>query len=78
MGGAHFGKATPTINLSWDDQVYREFMVGLISKLEPRQERKGEMIYNALQETEELYFIMDGAIDIGFELNKKVKYCLRL
>ena len=68
----------PGQNYSWEDQVYRDFMIGMISMLEPRFEQKGAVIYEALQETSELYFIMNGAIDIGFELNKKIKNYLRL
>ena len=53
-------------------------MVGVLNQLEPREEKKGVFIYNALQETDELYFIMKGAVDVGFEVNKTIKYCLRL
>lgn len=68
----------PSQTYSWDDQVYRDFMIGVLSHLEPRFDKRGVFIYKALQETEQLFFIMDGAIDIGFELNNKIKYCLRL
>jgi len=69
---------TRAINYSWVDQVYRDFMIGVIRILEPRAEKSGAAIYNALQTTDEMYFIMKGAVDVGFELNKKIKYCLRL
>jgi hypothetical protein len=53
-------------------------MIGVLSVLEPRYENKSFIFYNALQTTDELYFIMDGAVDVGFEVNKRNKYCLRL
>ena len=36
------------------------------------------MIYRTIEEVEEVFFIEKGAIDIGFEVNRDVKYVLRL
>lgn len=53
-------------------------MIGVLELLQPRAEKKGVLIYGALQATDEMYFIMGGAVDVGFEVNKTNKYCLRL
>jgi|TARA_B110001450_G_C17578131_1_gene463725 hypothetical protein len=41
-------------------------MIGVISLLEPRAVEAGKFIYEALKPTDEMYFIMKGAIDVGF------------
>tara|TARA_B110000285_G_scaffold217775_1_gene266525 strand:- start:525 stop:830 length:306 start_codon:yes stop_codon:yes gene_type:complete len=63
---------------NWEDQVYREFMMKVITLLEPRTEDKGTIIYVTIQEVEEMFFIMKGTVDIGFEESRNTKYVLRL
>ena len=50
----------------------------MVRKLEPRHEFKGTVIYKTVEEVEEIFFIDKGTIDIGFEINREAKYCLRL
>jgi hypothetical protein len=54
---------------TWDDQSYRDFMINLVRKLEPRYEVTGTIIYKTVEEVEEIFFIDKGSIDIGFEIN---------
>ena len=63
---------------TWDDEPYRFFMLGLLQNFEPRLEPKGSIIYKELEEIQEVLFQESGAIDIGFEVNRVTKYCLRL
>ena len=62
----------------WDDQIYREFMMGVLRLLEPRQEEKETIIYLSIEDVDEMFFIMNGTVDIGFEVSRDTKYVLRL
>ena len=35
---------------TWEDQVYRDFMIELLQNLEPRHEEKGTVLYRELEE----------------------------
>ena len=63
---------------SWDDQAYREFMINLLRKLEPRREPSGTILYRTIEEVEEMFFIEKGSVNIGFEINRDIKWILRL
>ena len=45
--------------------------------LEPRYESKGTILLNELEETQELLFVHQGEVGIGFELNRKVTYVMK-
>ena len=49
---------------------YRDFMIGVLSNLEPIFYEKGQMIYKELDEFGEINFIQKGHVQIGFEINK--------
>ena len=55
---------------TWEDTVYREMMIEILTKLEPRLVPAGQIVFNTLDEVQELFFIIKGSIDIGFEVNK--------
>lgn len=59
--------------ITYENGHYVEFMIMFMKGLQPRQFKKGEMIYQELDSAEEIYFIMQGRYDIGYELN----YCKR-
>ena len=63
---------------TWTDQPYREFMLGLLQNFEPRLEYKGSIIFRELEEVQEVLFQEKGTIDIGFEVNRQARFCLRL
>ena len=53
-------------------------MINVLLALEPRYEQGDTLLFNTNQDTEEMFFINSGSIDVGFELNTDRKYCLRL
>jgi hypothetical protein len=46
MGKMQINKQNPIYN--WEDQIYRDFMMGLLRFLEPRKEEKGTIIFKSL------------------------------
>ena len=56
---------------SWSDQPYREFMMEVLRNLEPRLEVMGTIIFEELDDINEVIFVQKGSVDIGFEVNKK-------
>jgi hypothetical protein len=53
-------------------------MLILLQNLEPRQEFENNIIYEELDEVNEIIFFVKGTVDIGFEINHKKHYVLRL
>lgn len=53
-------------------------MMGLMMMLEPRTEQKGTIIYKSIEVVDEMFFIMNGSVDVGFEISRNAKYCIRL
>ena len=53
-------------------------MQELLSDLEPRQEFENIIIFNELDEVNEVIFFNKGSVDIGFEINHFKKFVLRL
>lgn len=64
--------------MNFDDYLYQQFMTRILHNLEPRQEPHESIIFGTNVETNEIFFVNEGAIDIGFELNSSIKMCLRL
>ena len=52
-------------------------MIRILSCIEPRIEKIGSILFEELDEINEVIFVMNGTIDIGFEINKIRKYVLR-
>jgi hypothetical protein len=52
-------------------------MVSLLQKLEVRQILPREVMFKELDEPMEFYFIQQGKYDIGYEINKIVRYRLQ-
>ena len=52
-------------------------MIALLRHLEPRCEPKGTVLYEELEEITEIFFVSNGTMDIGYEINKQRKYVLR-
>jgi hypothetical protein len=49
-----------------------------LSFLEPRFLEKNQVIYQTVEDVEEMYFVMNGSVDIGFEFNRVIKTVVRL
>jgi CRP-like cAMP-binding protein len=63
--------------MTWEDSSYREFMLAILSHLEPRFEKKGTVLFEELQEISEVIFIGKGTIDIGYEINRQRRFVMR-
>lgn len=53
-------------------------MIKVVRVLEPRRMAAGTIIFNTIEEVQELFFINKGSVDIGFEVSRDPKYVLRL
>jgi hypothetical protein len=53
-------------------------MFELLESLEPRSQKGGQVIFEELAEVNEVIFFTKGSIDIGFEINRKISYVLRI
>ena len=62
---------------SYRDAEYSNFILALMQTLEPRFFKKQEIIFNELDEVGELYFVLEGNFDVGYEINNKKIYRLR-
>jgi hypothetical protein len=52
-------------------------MIKIMTYLEPRIEKAGSVLFEELDEINEVIFIMMGTIEIGFEINKTRKFVIR-
>ena len=64
--------------MTFDDALYQQYMTQILVSLEPRQVPAETIIFGTNVETHEMFFINSGSIDIGFELNNRTKFSLRL
>lgn len=53
-------------------------MMTLLEVLEPRYEAEGTILYNELDDLQEIIFHQKGLIDIGFIVNRKARFVLRM
>ena len=56
---------------SWENSKYREFMLDILTNLEPRYEERGVELIRELDEFTEVYFFNRGTYEIGFQINHK-------
>lgn len=62
---------------TWEDQNYQNFIIALLSNLEPRQEERHVLILEELDEVNEVIFFDKGTYEVGFEINKKRYFVIR-
>lgn len=62
----------------WTDQIYRDFMMSLLELLEPRQEEAGAILFDELEDLQEIIFHEKGLIDFGYLVDRKARYVLRM
>ena len=58
---------------TWNDPVYRDFMIDVLTNLEPIFANENTILYNELDEFGEIIFVQKGIVSIGYELNKTKK-----
>ena len=63
---------------TWSDFHYKTFMEALLYHLEPRREEKNIILLDELDEVNEAIFFEQGMVDVGFEINRKRNYAIRL
>lgn len=54
---------------TWDDKIYREFMLHLLKELQPRLELKGSIFMEENENCYEVIFFESGTYYIGYVLN---------
>jgi len=62
-------KEDPRLNLSyftWKDLSYRDFMLDVLQKLEPRCEEGGTVLLDELDESLEINFVTKGIVYAGY------------
>lgn len=69
---------TGKIFMTWQEQPFREYVVMLLTKLEPRFEHRRTIIYDELEDVNDLLFVHKGKVVVGYEINKQKKYTLVL
>jgi len=62
---------------TWHNFDYQNFMIDVLSRLEPISFPAKHYIYNELDDVNEVIFIESGMYDIGYEINKKTIHKLR-
>lgn len=60
--------------LTFENDIYCEFMTSLMFSLEMRYFKQGEMITQELSECSEVIFVCKGRYNIGYEINKRKCY----
>ena len=55
------------------DKPYHDFMITLLTKLEPRYESIGTLLVNELDEFGEILFVAAGKVGIGYEIRIGLK-----
>lgn len=66
------------IFMTWQETPFREYVVMLLTKLEPRFETRRTIIFDELEDVNDMIFIHKGKVVIGYEINKVKKYTLIL
>lgn len=51
--------------MTWDNEVYSEFMKNVLNNLEPRIFEAGKFIYGQWQPVVEQVFLTDGKVEVG-------------
>ena len=57
--------------------MYMNFIMKFLRTLEPINYKRGEIIYNELDNIDIIIFFTDGNIDVGYEINREIRYKLR-
>ena len=61
-----------------DNNNYREFLMLLLNSMSPLRFDRGDTIFDHETEVNEVDFIEQGNVDIGFAVSRGTKYALRL
>ena len=64
-------------NYTWKDVIYRDFMMQFLRDLDPWHVHSESIIFDELDDINEVIFIRKGIVEIGYEMNKKKKFVVR-
>jgi hypothetical protein len=64
--------------LNWESSVYSNFMRLFLGFLEPVTYPSGAIIYNEFDNVTLVNFIYQGQVDIGYDINRMIRYKMRL
>lgn len=76
-GKEHIKNYNANTFYTWSDTQYRDFMMQMLMRLEPRYEPAGTILVDELDEMTEIIFVYEGDINVGYEINKQKKYCFK-
>lgn len=63
--------------MNFEDENYRNFIINMLSCLEPRFENRGTTMYKEGDEISEFIYVTKGKYNVGFELGGKNKFVLQ-
>ena len=63
---------------NWDDLNYANFIIDFLKILEPRQIGPKETIADELYEVNEILFLEQGQVNVGYEVNRQERFRIRL
>lgn len=63
---------------TWENNRYHSFMIAILQNLEPIHFQAKTVLYNELDDVNEVTFIEKGLYDIGYEINKKHIFKIRM
>ena len=52
---------------NWQNEKYQSFMVQFLSHLEPIELKKGQVIFNELENVDMIIFMSEASIDLGYD-----------
>ena len=59
------------------DQPYREFMMMLVTSLEPNKDKRRTILLNELEAVDQVTFVLSGKVVLGYEINNEKRYAIR-
>ena len=62
---------------SWTDQAYRDFMIQILRQMDYRHLNANTIIFDELDDINEVIFIESGTVEIGYQMNKRRHFVLR-
>jgi CRP-like cAMP-binding protein len=62
---------------TFNDLLYSNFMLSLVENLIPLNVDSNQIILSELDEVMDVFFVCNGFYDIGYEMNKKLRFIMR-
>lgn len=62
---------------TWEDQNYRDFIMSILTQLEPIFIPAESTMFRELEEIQEVIFVQQGTVHVGFEVNRRQKFVVQ-